>query len=63
MFDGVPPVAKQENCLVQRTKIKNNINNNIKSLEQQFIDRCNNGHDINDKETLEKAVNLMSIFI
>lgn len=59
VFDGVPHITKQENCLNQRSKIKNNANANIKNLEQEFIEKCNGTLDINDKEILRLLDNLL----
>lgn len=42
VFDGIPPVSKQENCLVKRSEIKERNRSKILELEDKFIDSFKN---------------------
>ncbi len=50
VFDGIPPVSKQENCLVKRSEIKEKNKLKISEMEDKFLNACEN--DANDEETL-----------
>jgi flap endonuclease-1 len=41
VFDGRPPVAKQENILVKRYEEKSKVKNQISELEDKFVEKCN----------------------